>query len=188
MTEESLILSTEGVYATVAKNRTWFILLGIALIVFGIVAILFPFFTTIAAKTVLGWLFLISGVVQIFHAFSTKKWAAFFWNLLIGLLYLIVGGWLAFFPLAGIVTLTVLLAAAFIAQGVMEIAMSLRVRPLDGWAWVLISGLVAIAAGFLIFAQLPSSAVWAIGLLVGINLISSGWAYLFLALAVGKKA
>lgn len=188
MADESLSLGSEGVYATVAKNRVWFILLGIALIVIGIVAILFPFFTTVAAKTVLGWLFLFGGVVQIFHAFSTKKWTAFFWNVLIGLLYFIVGAWLAFFPLAGIVTLTVLLAATFVAQGILEVAMSLRVRPLDGWVWVLISGLVAIAAGILIFAQLPSSAVWAIGLLVGINLISSGWAYLFLALSVGKKA
>jgi uncharacterized membrane protein HdeD (DUF308 family) len=174
--------------AAIEKNRTWFIILGVVLLVVGIVAILFPFVTTVAAKTVLGWLFLIGGVFQIFHAFSTQKWTAFFLNLVIAILYVIVGAWLAFFPLAGIITLTILLAAMFIAQGILEIGMSMRLRSQDGWVWVLVSGLIAIAVGVLIFAQLPSSAVWAIGLLVGINLISSGWAYLFLALASGKKA
>lgn len=178
----------EPMPAVVARNRTWFIILGIVLLVVGVVAILFPFVTTVAAKTIIGWLFLISGVFQIFHAFSTQKWTAFFLNLVIAILYLIAGAWLAFFPLAGIVTLTILLAAMFMAQGILEIGMSMKLRPHDGWVWVLVSGLIALAVGVLIFAQLPSSAVWAIGLLVGINLISSGWAYLFLALASGKTA
>jgi uncharacterized membrane protein HdeD (DUF308 family) len=66
--------------------------------------------------------------------------------------------------------------------------MALKLRPIEGWMWVLISGLLAAVVGILIFAQLPSSAIWAIGLLTGINLLSSGWAYFFIALAAGKKA
>jgi len=174
------------VRAYVAEQRTWFMILGIALIIFGTVAVIFPFMTTIAAKIFLGWLFLISGVVQIFQAFSTQKWSAFFYTLLVGILYFLAGGWLAFFPLTGLITLTLLLAVMFVAQGVLEMAMAFRLRPVEGWGWVLVSGLIALAVGVLLFAQLPSSATWAIGILVGINMISSGWAYLFLAWAAGK--
>ena len=90
--------------------------------------------------------------------------------------------------MTGIVTLTVFLAVMFMIEGIFEIAMAVGLREHEGWLWLLISGLVALAVGALIFAQLPSSATWAIGLLVGINMISSGWAYFFLALAAGKKA
>lgn len=174
--------------AAVAEHRIWFMVIGICLIVLGIVAIAFPFATTIAAKVFLGWIFLIGGLIQIFHAFSTQKWSGFFLDLLVGVLYVVAGGWLAFFPLTGILTLTVFLAAMFIAQGVLEVVMAFLVRPQEGWGWVLVSGLIAFAVGVLIFAHLPSAAVWAIGLLVGINMITSGWAYFFIALAAGKQA
>lgn len=158
------------------------------LIILGVAAIAFPLLTTIAAKIALGWLFLIGGVVQIAHAFSTRQWSEFFFDLLVGLLYLIAGGWLALFPLTGIVTLTVLLAALFIAQGVLEGLMAFRMRPAAGWLWMLIAAIAAFAVGVLIIAHLPSSAAWAIGLLVGIKLIMSGWAYLFLTMAATKRA
>ncbi len=185
MSDQSTVAET--VEAAIAENRTWFMILGILLIILGIAAISFPLMSTIAAKILIGWLLLIGGVVQVIHAFATQKWSAFVFNLLIGVLYAFVGGWLAFFPLAGIITLTVLLAAGFVAQGIVELVMALKLRPMRGWMWVLISGLLAAVVGILIFAQLPSSAIWAIGLLTGINLLSSGWAYLFIALAAGKK-
>jgi len=104
-----MAVQTRRVQAAISENRTWFITLGILLIILGVAAIAFPLLTTIAAKIALGWLFLIGGVVQIAHAFSTRQWSEFFFDLLVGLLYLIAGGWLALFPLTGIVTLTVLL-------------------------------------------------------------------------------
>ena len=175
-----------SIQAAVSENRTWFIILGVLLIILGVAAISFPLLTTIAAKIFLGWLFLIGGIVQIVHAFSTRRWSEFFLDLLVGVLYLIAGGWLAFFPLTGIVTLTVLLAAMFIAQGVLEVGMAFRIRPHAGWVWMLIAGIAALAVGVLIIAHLPSSAAWAIGLLVGIALIMSGWAYLLLPMAVAR--
>lgn len=181
-------LPESALRSIVSRHRTWFIVLGVVLILLGTGAILFPFLTTIAAKIFLGWLFLIGGIVQVVHAFSTKAWSEFFLNLLIGLLYLVAGGWLAFLPLTGILTLTILLAFLFIFEGVMEAALAFRIRPHEGWGWMLLAGIVAVLVGVLIIAQLPSSATWAIGLLVGINMISTGWAYLFLALAAGKDA
>jgi uncharacterized membrane protein HdeD (DUF308 family) len=172
--------------ATISENRTWFFILGILLIVLGAVAIAFPFLTTIATKIFVGWLFLIGGIVQIVHAFSTKGWSEFLLNLLMGVLFLIAGAWLAFFPLTGIVTLTIFLAAMFAIQGIIEISMALRMRPDDGWVWMLFAGIVALAVGILIVMDLPSSAAWAIGLLVGINLLMTGVAYLFLPMAASR--
>jgi uncharacterized membrane protein HdeD (DUF308 family) len=135
----------------------------------------------------LGWLFLIGGVVMIMHAFYAPGWKGFIWELLIGILYLVAGGYLSFFPLTGLVTLAILLAALFLAEGVAEIIMAFQVRPHEGWVWLLLSGIAALLVGVLIGIDLPGSATWALGLLVGINLLFSGWSYVFLALA-GRKA
>jgi uncharacterized membrane protein HdeD (DUF308 family) len=172
--------------AIVAEHRGWFTFLGIVLIVIGVVAIAFPLMTTIAAKIFLGWLFIIGGGVQVVHAFSTKTWSEFLFNLIIGALYIVIGAWLAFLPFSGIITLTVLLAVLFIIEGVMEIGMGYRLRPKGGWAWLAISGIIAIAAGVLVLAGLPSTAAWAIGLLVGINLIFAGIALTMTAMAADK--
>ncbi len=173
---------------TIAAHRGWFIFAGIALIVLGVVAVMFPLVTAIAAKTFLGWVILIGGVVEIFHAFSTKRWSAFFYDLLMGILYVIVGIWLAFFPLTGIFTLTLILAFTFILQGVLQAMMAFHMKPHEGWFWMLIAGLIAVVAGVMIIAGLPSTATWAIGLMVGISMISTGWAYLILALQARRLA
>jgi len=171
-----------------AKGLTW---LGVALIVLGVLAIIFPLATTIAAKVFIGWIFIISGAFQIWQSFSIRGWGGFLWNLLIGAMYLVVGCWLAFDPFAGIIGLTVLLAITFIAQGVMEAAMAAKLRPNDGWGWMMFSGLIGVLAGVLIISGLPSTAVWAVGLMVGINMISSGFAFFSLgsaAKALGDSA
>jgi uncharacterized membrane protein HdeD (DUF308 family) len=170
----------------VGEYRVWFMSLGIALIALGTMAIIFPLATTIAVKLLLGWIILIGGVLQVVHAFSTQKWSAFFYNLLIGLLYVVGGGWLAFFPLTGIMTLTVMLALLFIIQGSLQAVLSFQLKPRDGWEWILLAGIVAILAGLMLISGLPGTAAWAIGFLAGISLISSGWAYLSIALRVGQ--
>ncbi|HWK38313.1 MAG TPA: HdeD family acid-resistance protein [Hyphomicrobium sp.] len=169
--------------ALISEKWGWFLALGIGLIIAGIAAIAFPFISTIAAKVMLGWLFLIGGVLMIIHAFQAPGWSGFLWELLIGVLYVVVGGYLAFFPLTGLLTLAIVLAALFIAEGIFEIVMAYRVSPHEGWVWLLLSGIAAIAVGVLIALGLPGSATWALGLLVGINLLFSGWSYVFLALA-----
>jgi uncharacterized membrane protein HdeD (DUF308 family) len=170
-----------------AESWGWFLALGIVLLLAGAAAIVFPWVFTIAAKIALGWIFLVGGGVLVVHALSTRAWTGFLWSLLIGLLYVVAGGWLAFFPFTGIITLTILLAALFLAEGALEVMMALRVRPHEGWGWLLLSGLVAIAVGVLIAYQLPGSAVWAIGLLVGVNLVATGVSFVALALA-GRRA
>jgi len=186
--DDPMTMARKHMAEVVAEHRGWFMFAGGALIVLGVIAVLFPLLTTVVAKVFLGWLILIGGVVEIVYAFSTKRWSAFFYNLLMGILYLIVGIWLAFFPLAGVITLTVLLALTFILQGVVQAMIAFQMKPHEGWVWMMIAGVIAIAAGVMIIAGLPSTATWAIGLMVGITMISTGWAYLILALQAGKTA
>jgi uncharacterized membrane protein HdeD (DUF308 family) len=171
----------------IADNWGWFMTLGILMVLAGVAAIAFPLLSTIAAKIALGWIFLLSGVLLVIHAFSIQQWRGFLLGLLLGVLYVVAGGWLAFLPFTGIITLTILLAALFLAEGVLEVIMAMRVRPHEGWGWLLLSGLVAVAVGALIAAELPSSATWAIGLLAGVNLLSTGVSFIVLALA-GRRA
>jgi len=175
----------------IAERWGWFLTIGIVLALAGVAAIAFPLVSTIAAKVALGWIFLVSGALLAVHAFSVQQWRGFLLSLLLGALYLVAGGWLAFFPFTGIVTLTILLAALFLVEGVLEVVMAVRVRPHEGWGWLMLSGLVAIAVGVLIAYELPSSAEWAIGLLAGINLLSTGISFILVALAgrrVGQAA
>jgi uncharacterized membrane protein HdeD (DUF308 family) len=183
-------LTVADIEAKVAETRAlirdkwgWFLALGILLILAGLAAIAFPLISTIAAKVFLGWLFLIGGVIMIIHAFQAPGWRGFLWELLIGILYALAGAYLAFFPLTGLLTLAIFLAILFIAEGIFEVIMAFRVRPHEGWFWLLLSGLAALAVGVLIAMDFPGSATWALGLLVGINLLFSGWSYVFLALA-----
>ena len=171
----------------IAEKWGWFLALGIVLILAGLAAIAFPLLGTIAVKIMLGWLFLIGGAVMIVHAFQTPGWGGFLWEVLVGLLYVVAGAYLAFFPLTGLLTLAILLAMLFIAEGVFEVIQAFRVRPHEGWGFLLLSGIAALAVGVLIALGLPGSAEWALGLLVGINLLFSGWSYVFLALA-GRRA
>lgn len=173
----------EAARAQIKRNWGWFLALGIVFVLAGLAAIAFPLLSTIATKIFLGWIFLAGGVLMILHAFSASGWRGFLLGLLIGILYVVAGGWLAFFPFTGIITLTILLAALFLAEGVLEAIMAFRVRPHEGWVWLLLSGLVAAAVGVMIAMGLPSSATWAIGLLTGINLLMTGASFIALALA-----
>ena len=176
-------LEIQAISAAVAENRGWFIALGILLVILGVVAIAAPQVMTVATKIFIGWLFLIAGIGQVIHAFMAQDWKAFLINLLIGVLYAIIGVWLAFFPITGIIALTILLAATFVVDGIFKFVMGLQLRPADGWVWLLFSGTIAILAGLLIFLGLPSTAGWAIGLIVGINLLMSGIAFIMVASA-----
>lgn len=171
----------------IADNWGWFLALGLMFIVAGMAAIAFPLLSTVATKIALGWIFLVAGALLVVHAFSIQQWRGFLLGLLVGALYVVAGGYLAFSLFGGVISLTILLAALFLAEGVLEVIMAVRVRPHEGWGWLLISGLVAIAVGAMIAAQLPTSAEWAIGLLTGINLLSTGVSFVVLALA-GRRA
>jgi uncharacterized membrane protein HdeD (DUF308 family) len=124
--------------------------------------------------------FAAAGVAQTVHAFAARSWSGFLLDLLLGLLYLATGIVLWLNPLGGAVTLTVIFAVVLILDGVFRSILAFQVRPRTGWAWLLFGGIVSVIFGIMIWQQLPSSALWIIGLLLGINLIFSGMTFLML--------
>ena len=176
----------ENIAKAIHENRGWFMAIGIVLIVVGTAAILFPFLSTLSAEIFVGWLLVIGGIVQSVHAFRAKEWGGFFWELLIGVLEVAAGVILLAYPLAGLVTLTVFLAVLFIVEGAFRAALAFKIKPQAGWGWVLFGGILSGVVGVMIWAQLPSSSLWAIGLLVGINIALAGWTLVMLAMSSGS--
>jgi uncharacterized membrane protein HdeD (DUF308 family) len=158
----------------ISHHRGWFIFLGLVLILVGAAAIAFPLLGTLAVAVSTAIAFAIAGVAQTLHAFAARSWSGFLFDLLIGLLYLATGVVLWLNPLGGAVTLTAILAVVLMLDGVFRSALAFRVRPGNGWVWLLFGGIVSIIFGIMIWQQLPSSALWILGLLLGINLIFSG--------------
>jgi uncharacterized membrane protein HdeD (DUF308 family) len=163
---------------TKSSSRFWLVVAGAMMILLGLFAMAHPLVTTVALKLVLGWVFIIAGAVMLIDAFAANSWGSFILELAIAAIYLVAGIWLGFFPLTAVLTLTVLLGFVFIAQGIVQSVAAFGLRPVTGWFAVLLAGILSMSVGMLILAQFPSSAAWAIGLLVGINLIVSGVSYI----------
>lgn len=166
------------------KNWVWFLAWGIALIVFGVIAISISAFTTLAVVITIGILIIISGIVFIIDAFKFwwRKWNGFFPVLIISLLYLVVGIMLLTHPVLGAMSLTLLLASFYIILGIFRIISSATLK-LPRWGWGFTSGIISLILGILIVIHWPRWSLLIIGLFVGIDMIVSGWAYIMLALA-----
>jgi uncharacterized membrane protein HdeD (DUF308 family) len=160
---------------------------GIVSIILGCVAIIAPYAATMAIEALLGWILIIGGVAHFIHSFHSRATGAFVWKMLVSLLYLCVGVMFLVYPLQGIITLTFLLTIFFIVQGVFQILWALYIRHLARWGWMCFSGVTSLILGVLIWQGLPSTATWAIGLLLGINLIFTGWSIVMFAMAVKAK-
>jgi uncharacterized membrane protein HdeD (DUF308 family) len=161
-----------------------FLIEGIVLLILGFIAIVIPPLATLAVTILLGWLFLISGLVGLYMTFKMRQAPGFWWSLVSGVVGIVVGLLLLASPLRGAFSLTIVLVAFFIIEGVASIMFALdHKRELSGrWGWMLASGIVDLVLALFIFAGLPSTAVWAIGLLVGINLVFGGVALISMAL------
>jgi uncharacterized membrane protein HdeD (DUF308 family) len=166
-----------------SRNWGWLLAVGILMIILGVIAIGAPVVATIAVQVMLGWLLVIGGLAEGIHAFMAQGWRGFLLELLSAILYLAVGILLLVNPVEGALALTVVLAVFLIVEGIFKIIMALRVRDHRGWGWLLASGILSLILGVLIWAQWPASGLWVIGLLVGIQLLFTGWALVMLALA-----
>jgi uncharacterized membrane protein HdeD (DUF308 family) len=157
---------------------------GIALVVLGVIAILVPPIATLAVTIVLGWLFLVSGVIGLFTTFWMRQAPGFWWSLISAVLAVVVGGLLLTRPVSGALSLTIVVVVFFVIEGVASIMFALEhKRELSGrWGWMLMSGIIDLALAALVFTGLPSTAAWAIGLLVGINMVFGGAALIAMAL------
>jgi uncharacterized membrane protein HdeD (DUF308 family) len=153
-----------------------FLLHGVALIVLGVLAVIAPAVATVAVEIFIGWLFLIGGIVGLVAMFSADDVPAFLWTLLTAGLSVAVGVLLIWKPIAGVMSLTIALTAFFIAEGVFQSITSIAYRKSmpGSWGWMLASGVADLVLAVLIVIGLPLNASWVLGLLAGVNLITSG--------------
>jgi uncharacterized membrane protein HdeD (DUF308 family) len=173
--------------AHIASRWGWFVALGIALIVIGVLALFDTVAVTLISAIFIGAALLVGGVVQIVHAFMTKGWQHFLLNLLAGALY-VVGGFLIMMePVQGAFVLTLFIVAAMIAAGIFRIVIALGHREMRGW-WVLaLGGLVSFVVGILLLAMLPWSSLIVLGVLVAVELIVHGATWLQFGLLLRER-
>ena len=173
-----------------AVRKHWRALLieGVLLVILGLAAIIIPSVASIAVTVLIGGLFLIGGLVELALLIWTQRTPGFWWSLLSAVLAAGIGIIMLARPVQGTLTLTLLLSAYFAAEGVVTIMYALlhRREPATRWGWLIASGILDLVVGGLIVAALPGSALWAIGLLVGIDLVFGGFALIRVALA-GRK-
>jgi uncharacterized membrane protein HdeD (DUF308 family) len=170
----------------VRHASTLSILWGVLLIVFGMVAIGSPFLAAAAVNALVAWLIILAGVVHLMLAFRVHGAGSMIWKVLVGIAYLCFGGYLILHPLIGVASLTLLLASLFLLEGILNIVLYVKMRPIHGSSWVLVDGIITLLLGLMIYMQWPSSSAWAIGTLVGVSLIFSGVARVMMSLAVRK--
>ena len=179
---------SEGLHAAevIRAKWVWFILLGLALMAAGGVAIVLPAISTIAATKVLGTVLCLGGVVQIVQSSKIQHWLGFMWHMLLGI-FAAIGGVLIYIDsLYGVVAITILIAVIFAILGVSQIAFALKVRRMAAWYWFLVSGGMALLASALLVMKLPYSQSFTPATVAGISLLFTGWAYVAITLASSK--
>jgi uncharacterized membrane protein HdeD (DUF308 family) len=179
-----------AVASAIHAHWMMFLIEGIILVVLGLAAVVLPVIATLAFTLVIGWLFLISGGVGLVTTFWMRHAPGFWWSLLSAVVALVAGIILLRWPVSGSVSLTLVLIAFFVIEGIVTIfyAIEHRAQLSSRWAWMLASGIVDLVLAGIIFAGLPQSSLWALGLLVGINLVFGGTAMIGMALAARQTA
>ncbi len=159
---------------------------GVLLIVFGMVAVGLPFLAAVAVSALVAWLIVLAGVVHLVLAFRVHGAGSMIWKVLVGIAYLCFGTYLLLHPGIAVASLTLVLAVLFLIEGILNIVLYVKMRPIHGSTWVLVDGIITLLLGLMIYMQWPSSAAWAIGTLVGISMIFSGVARVMMSFAVRK--
>jgi uncharacterized membrane protein HdeD (DUF308 family) len=155
-------------------HRGWSIAWGILLIVIGILALLMPAIAALATALTLAWLLVFAGIVEVVHAFQMRRTRGYGWRLAAGIVTLILGLCVLFFPIAGIATLALWIGAFLFAGGIVRLILAFRLKAAKGWEWVLLDAVVSIVIGILIAWGWPASSIPFIGLLTGFWLLFSG--------------
>ncbi len=161
-----------------------FVVLGILWIFFGLVLIGSPMYGTLAAVWLFGILLIVGGVLHTVHAFMVRDWRGFFLHLVEGLLCIVVGAVLLADPVGGAIGLTLLIGIFLIAGGVLRFILGFMVRHAGAaWVWLLVSGVLEFLLGLIILSGWPGTAVWVIGLFLGIRMLFSGTSMVVLGLS-----
>jgi len=179
--------------ADLKSETNWLMVLGALMTVAGILAMAMPFFVALTVNFLVGSFLIVAGVIQVVNTIRYRGTSRVYgrqherssvvFSFITAMLGLGAGILLFAYPLQGVLALTLLLGSYFIAQGIVKIAWALNLRPAMGWGWMLASGVIAAALGFIVWAQWPMSSAWLIGVLLGVDLITTGCAMMAISFA-----
>ncbi|MGA3182551.1 MAG: HdeD family acid-resistance protein [Verrucomicrobiota bacterium] len=166
----------------------WSIVLSVLLMVAGVLAIIVPPASGIAVTILVGWLLVFCGAAHLAYAWQTRRSGGLWWGLLLGVLYILAGGYMLLHPMAGLASLTLVLVASLLMGSILEFILAFQLRPLTGSGWLLLDGIVSVILAILIGWTWPGSTRWVIGTLVGISMLFSGITRLMLSITARRMA
>ena len=178
----------EAVRDAIKRYSLLYLVQGVLLVAGGILAVVYPVVSSVAVIVLLGWLLIISGLVQGISLLGARQVPYFWLQLISVILGVLIGILFLRDPGQGLLTITLLIIVFFMIEGISKIVFALTIRPFPNWGWVLASGVVGIVLSLILWASLPVTAIWLIGLLLGIELISVGAAITYLAWQVRRSA
>src|SRR6202790_3832735 len=180
-------MSATSTVPIVKESIGWSIGLSVLMIIAGFLAIILPGAAGIAVNLLVGWMLVFSGGMHLVYAWQTRQNRGFVWELLLGVLYVVMGGYLLINPIRGLVTLTLALAFYLWIEGVLEFVLSYMMRTMPGAGWILFDAIVSVVLAVLIWRSWPWSTEWAIGTLVGISMLFSGISRLMFTIATRRR-
>ncbi|MDX8529538.1 HdeD family acid-resistance protein [Mesorhizobium sp. VK25A] len=186
--DEAAAVFREAVREAVKRHSLFYLLQGTILVAAGILAIVYPVLSSMAVITLLGWLLIISGLAQAISLFGSRHLPHFWLQLISVVLAILIGFLFLRDTTQGLLTITLLLIVFFMMEGISKVVFALTIRPLQNWGWVLASGAVGIVLSLILWARLPVTALWLIGLLLGIELVSVGGSLAYLAWKIRQAA
>jgi uncharacterized membrane protein HdeD (DUF308 family) len=163
-----------AIHETVKRHSTWYLVQAGLMILAGILALIYPAVSSFAVVIFLGWLLIISGIFQGISLLSAPAVSHFWLQLISVVLFVIVGALFLRNPGESLLTLTLLVIVFLMVEGISKVIFSLTIRPFPNWGWILASGVVSILLSFYLWASIPITAIWLLGILVGIELICEG--------------
>lgn len=160
--------------ARITSNWYWYVIAGIVFLIGGFMGIAKPVIASLTVETMTAIFFIVGGILQAIQLFRATNTSSFIWSLLLGLLFIVLGVVLLRNPVAGLFSLTILAASFIGASGIVKLIYAFKLRPLSGWIWMLISGIISLLLAFIIFTNMAASAAITLGVLLSVELISSG--------------
>jgi uncharacterized membrane protein HdeD (DUF308 family) len=174
-------------FSTDVKRATsWSMALSVLMIIAGILAIAAPYYAGLTVTVVVGWLLLISAVLHLVYAFQGGRATAVIWEILLAIVYALIGFYVLANPQIGLASLTFAIAFYLFIEAILELAFSYQLRSESGAGWILVDGIITMILAFLIWANWPNSSVWAVGVIVGVSMLFSGIARVMITSTVRR--
>jgi uncharacterized membrane protein HdeD (DUF308 family) len=175
-------MSTSPVVAKASSIAGWSIWIAVLVVIAGLLMIVLPIVAGVAITVLVGWVLMMVGILHLVYAFGGRHASTRVWDVLLGIVCVLAGGYLIIHPLLGLTTLTLLLAAYLLVKGVLEVVQYFQHHPRRGFTWLILDGIINVVLAVIIWSQWPFSSLWVIGTLIGISILFSGVSRLMLSM------